>query len=111
VQNRLLQNITELSATGSRFAADHIPAWTPAHLEAGRAFVDGWRRHGLDVDLAQMTYSGEYSDVRDYLASNGWQPAERNVVELLTGMGLAELWRGSPDDLAVVPRYVTATRV
>jgi methyltransferase (TIGR00027 family) len=110
-QNRLLQNITELSATGSRFAADHIPAWTPAHLEAGRAFVDGWRRHGLDVDLAQMTYSGEYSDVRDYLASNGWQPAERNVVELLTGMGLAELWRGSPDDLAVVPRYVTATRI
>jgi methyltransferase (TIGR00027 family) len=110
-QNRLLQNITELSPAGSRFAADHIPAWTPSHLEAGRAFVDGWRRHGLDVDLAQMTYSGEYSDVPEYLASSGWQTAERNVVELLTGMGLAELWRGSPDDLAVMPRYVTATRV
>ena len=41
---------------------------------------------------------------------NGWETAERNVVELLTGMGLAGLWRGGPDDLAVIPRYVTATR-
>jgi methyltransferase (TIGR00027 family) len=109
-QDRLLQDITALSAAGSRFAADHVPAWTPSHLEAGRAFVDLWRQHGLDVDLARMTYSGEYSPVPEYLASHGWETAERNVVELLTGMGLAELWRGGHDDLAVVPRYVTATR-
>ena len=68
-QNRLLQDVTAVSAAGSRFAADHMPTWTPSHLEAGRAFIDGWRQHGLDVDLARMTYSGEYSDVPEYLAS------------------------------------------
>jgi hypothetical protein len=65
----------------------------------------------MDVDLARMTYRGEYSNAPDYLASHGWAAAERNVVELLTGMGLTELWRGGPDDMAVMPRYVTATRV
>jgi methyltransferase (TIGR00027 family) len=110
-QNRLLQDVTAVSAAGSRFAADYMPTWTPSHLEAGRAFADGWRERGLDVDPARMTYSGEYIDVPEYLASHGWATAERNVVELLTGMGLAELWRAGPDELAVIPRYVTATRV
>jgi methyltransferase (TIGR00027 family) len=84
-ENRLLQDVTAASAAGSRFAADHLPALTPSHVEAG-------------------------SHVPEYLASHGWETAELNVVELLTGMGLAELWRGGPDTLAVVPRYVTATR-
>jgi methyltransferase (TIGR00027 family) len=110
-QNRLLQDVTAVSAAGSRFAADHMPTWTPRQLEAGRAFLDGWRQHGLDVDLASLTYPGEYRYVPEYLASRGWATVERDVVELLTTMGLAELWRGRPDDLAVAPRYVTATRV
>jgi methyltransferase (TIGR00027 family) len=110
-QNGLLRDITVMSAAGSRFAADHMPTWTPSQHEAGRAFVDGWRQHGLDVDLASLTYSGEYRYVPEYLASRGWTTVERNVVELLTGMGLAHLWRGGPDALAVVPIYVTATRL
>ncbi len=109
-QNRLLHDVTAVSAAGSRFAADHMPTWTPLQLEAVRAFVDGWRQHGLDVDLASLTYPGEYRYVPEYLAAHGWETVERNVVDLLTAMGLAELWRGGPDDLAVVPRYVTATR-
>jgi methyltransferase (TIGR00027 family) len=110
-QNRLLQDIAAVSAAGSRFAADHLPTWTPSQLKAGRAFVDGWRQHGLDVDLASLTYPGEYRYVPEYLASRGWATANRNIVELLTAMGLAELWRGGPDDLAITPRYLTATRV
>jgi methyltransferase (TIGR00027 family) len=110
-QNRLLQDVTAVSAVGSRFAADYLPTWTPMQLEAGRAFVDGWRQHGLDIDLASLTHPGEYRYVPEYLASRGWATAERNVVELLTAMGLADLWRGGPDDLAVTPRYLTATRV
>jgi methyltransferase (TIGR00027 family) len=109
-QNRLLQDVTALSAPGSRFAADHMPTWTPVHVEAGRAFVDGWRRQGLDVDLTSLTYPGEYRYVPEYLAAQGWQTVERNVVDLLTGMGLAELWRGGPYDLAVIPGFVTASR-
>lgn len=109
-QNRLLQDVTAVSAAGSRLAADHMPTWTPMHVEAGEAFVDGWRHHGLNVDLASLTYSGEYRHVPEYLAASGWRTAERNVVDLLTGMGLAELWHGSADDLAIVPEFVTASR-
>ena len=110
-QNRLLNDVTAVSAAGSRFAADHMPTWTPSQLEAGRAFVDGWRQHGLDVDLASLTYPGEYRYVPEYLRAHGWETVERNVVELFTAMGLARLWRGGPDDLAVIPGYVTARLV
>jgi methyltransferase (TIGR00027 family) len=109
-QHRLLQDVTAVSAAGSRFAADHMPTWTPMHVEASRAFVDGWRRHGVDVDLASLTYPGEYRYVPEHLAAGGWETVERNVIDLFAGMGLAELWRGSADDLAVVPGFVTATR-
>ena len=110
-QNRLLRNVTAVSAAGSRFAADHMPTWTPMQVEAGRAFVDEWREHGLDVDLASITHPGEYRYVPGYLAEHGWKTVERNVVELLTGMGLADLWRGGADDLAVVSGFVTASRL
>lgn len=58
-----------MSAAGSRFAADHMPIWTPLQLEAERSFVDGWRRHGLDVDLASLTHPGQYHYVPEYLSA------------------------------------------
>jgi methyltransferase (TIGR00027 family) len=109
-QNRLLDDVTAASAAGSRFAADHT-AWTPSQLEAGRAFIDGWRQHGLDLDLAGLTYPGEYRYVPEYLAANGWETVERNVVDLFTAAGLARRWRRSTADVVNTPRYVTATRV
>ncbi len=109
-QIRLLQGVTAVSAAGSRFAADHMPTRSPLQLQVARAFVDGWRRHGLDVDLASLTYPGEYRYVPEYMAAHGWDTEERTVVELLATMGMAELWRGGSDDIAVVPRYVTAMR-
>jgi methyltransferase (TIGR00027 family) len=110
-QNRLLENVTASSATGSRFAADHMPTWTPSQLEAGRAFMKIWRRHGLDVDLTSLTYPGEYRYVPDYLAAHGWQTVERDVVGLYGAMGLATRWRGDDSDAGNNPRYVTAIRV
>jgi methyltransferase (TIGR00027 family) len=110
-QNRLLQNLTAVSAAGSRFAADHMPTSTPLQLEEGRAFVDIWRQQGLDADLARLTYTGEYSYVPDYLAAHGWETVERKVADLFSEMGMASLWRGGPEEKAITRRYVTATRV
>ncbi|OBG21021.1 SAM-dependent methyltransferase [Mycobacterium sp. 852002-51057_SCH5723018] len=110
-QNRLLREVTESSAAGSRFAADHMAIWTPARQQAREAFVDSWRQTGLEVDLASLTYPGEYGHVPEYLGAHGWETVERNVVELFAEVGLSELWRGGPDDLAVTPGYVTAVRV
>jgi methyltransferase (TIGR00027 family) len=94
-QNRLLQNLTAMSAVGSRFAADHMPIW---------------RQQGLGIDLARLTYTGEYRVVPQYLAACGWETVERKVADLFSAIGLASLWRGAPEDEAIAPRFVTATR-
>jgi methyltransferase (TIGR00027 family) len=109
-QNRLLESLTAVSAAGSRFAADHMPTWSPSQLEEGRAFIDIWRQHGLDVDLATLTYTGEYRYVPQYLAACGWETVERKVADLFGAIGMASRWRGGPEDEAITPRYVTATR-
>lgn len=107
VQDRVLQGVTAMSAAGSRLAADHMPTWTPLQLEAERSFVEGWHRHGLDVDLASLTHAGQYHHVPDYLAARGWETVQRNVAGLLGGMGLPGRQGGGTE---FVPEYLTATR-
>ncbi|WP_374023152.1 SAM-dependent methyltransferase [Mycobacterium sp. HNNTM2301] len=107
-QDRLLQGVTAMSAVDSRLAADHLPTWTPLQLEAERSFVDGWRRHGLDVDLASLTHAGQYHYVPEYLAGAGWQTVRRNVADVLGAVGLPDRPRGEGE---FVPEYLTATRV
>ncbi|CDO86711.1 SAM-dependent methyltransferase [Mycobacterium triplex] len=109
-QSRLLADVSAVSAPGSRFAGDHMPTWSAFQLEAAQTFVDTWRQFGLDVDLAGLTYPGEYRAVPPYLAEHGWQPVERNVTDLFSAIGMSNRWRGTPDDDAITPRYVTATR-
>jgi methyltransferase (TIGR00027 family) len=110
-QNHVLDAVTASSAPGSRFTADHMPTWNPLQLGAERAFVDGWRQRGLDVDLASLTYPGEYHYVPEYLAANGWETAGRGLTELLGAMGLGRRRRTGPGDSEFIPEYVTATRV
>jgi methyltransferase (TIGR00027 family) len=109
-QNRLLQDVSAVSAAGSQFAADHMPTWTPLQLKAGRAFVDHWRQHGLDVDLAALTYPGEYRYVPEYLTAHGWETVERTVVELFASLGMSARKWVRARDVAIIPRYVTARR-
>lgn len=109
-QDRLLRDVTVASALGSRFAADHIPTWNPLRLEAGRGFVDRWRQFGLNIDLAETIYQGEYRHVPAYLADRGWQTVERKVADLFAAIGMATRWRGGRKGDAITPAYVTATR-
>ncbi|OBG59574.1 SAM-dependent methyltransferase [Mycobacterium sp. E3339] len=108
LQDRVLQGVTAMSAAGSRLAADHMPTWTPLLLEAERSFVDGWRRHGLDIDLASLTHPGRYHYVPEYLGANGWAVVQRGAGDLLGAMGLPAPARGGTE---FVPEYLTATRV
>ncbi|AZP83157.1 class I SAM-dependent methyltransferase [Mycobacterium avium subsp. paratuberculosis] len=110
-QNRLLRRLTAASAAGSRLAADHLPTWDPLQLEAERAFVEGWRRRGLDIDLASLTHPGEYHYVPEYLATHGWEPAARSIADLLGGLGLGPRRGAGSGGAQFIPEYVTATRV
>jgi methyltransferase (TIGR00027 family) len=110
VQDRLLQGVTAMSAAGSRFAADHMPTWTPLQLEAERSFVDGLRQNGVDVDLASLTHAGQYHYVPEYLIVRGWDTTQRNVTELLGAVGLPMRRRRRASDTEFLPEYLTATR-
>ncbi|BDB40257.1 MULTISPECIES: SAM-dependent methyltransferase [Mycobacterium] len=105
-QDRLLRDITGVSAAGSQFAADHLP-WTQLQLQEGHAFIDLWRRQGLDVDLTKLTYTAEFPSVPENLAAQRWQICDRDIVELLGVVGLGGRRRMRPRDIAASPRYVT----
>lgn len=110
-QDRLLRDVTDVSAPGSRLVADHMPTWTSMQLREGQAFVDRWRRHGLDVDLSRLTYAAEFTSVSEFMAANGWQVDELTVVELLETIGMAGRPQVSPRHAEISPRYVTAIRM
>lgn len=93
-QDRLFDNITALSAPGSRLATEHMDMnmlseeWTKK--------VSEWsKRVGSEVDLKDLFYSGERHAARDYLSSHGWQVTVESTRDAYAGYGF-EL----PEDLA-----------
>ncbi|KWX25809.1 class I SAM-dependent methyltransferase [Mycolicibacterium wolinskyi] len=93
-QDRLFDNITALSAPGSRLATEHMDMnmlseeWTKK--------VSEWsKRVGSEVDLKDLFYSGERHTARDYLSSHGWQVTVESTRDAYAGNGF-EL----PEDLA-----------
>ncbi len=87
-QDRLLDNVTALSAPGSRLATEHMDS---------RAFTGDWarkltergRRHGSDIDLTKLFYSDERTAARDHLAGRGWQIDIRTTEQAYTANGFA----------------------
>ena len=94
-QDRLFDNITALSAPGSRLATEHIP--DQAAAEQGRQrFTERWQREGFDLDAADLLYQGERNFVGDYLTNHGWQVRIHPASELYQRNGFT-----TPDDEAV----------
>jgi methyltransferase (TIGR00027 family) len=86
-QDRLFDNITALSAPGSRLATEHVPdphALTSERLER---ISERWRRLGLDLNAADLFYQGERSVVVDYLSTHGWQVTAHPARELYARNG------------------------
>lgn len=72
-QDRLFDNITALSAPGSRLATEHVPdpnAFSDEHLAR---ISERWQRFGFDLDAADLFYRGERNVVVDYLSTHGWE--------------------------------------
>ena len=92
-QDRLLDDITALSAEGSRFAADpvpNLPRPEQAHFRQRiHALSLSWRNHGFDVDLTDMVYLGERNDVAKYLNARGWETGCMTTSELFVANGLS----------------------
>jgi methyltransferase (TIGR00027 family) len=72
-QDRLLDNITALSAPGSRLATENITDMSVFTDERARALRSSWRKHGLDIDVAELVWLGERRQAGEHLSSTGWR--------------------------------------
>lgn len=118
-QDRLLDDITRLTAPGSRLATEAVPSISDADRDAMtekmRSVTDKLREDGLDLDFSELSYPGERHDVADYLSTRGWTSVGLPMGELLSSHGLLPADQAAadsaPDQQAVTPVvYYTSTR-
>ncbi|BBX35073.1 methyltransferase [Mycolicibacterium mageritense DSM 44476 = CIP 104973] len=91
-QDSLLDQITALSAPGSRLGVEGVPATEADDEESIRArmkdFTDRWRAHGLDIDLNELIFLGDRADVTTYLEGHDWRTTGISSNDLLVRTGL-----------------------
>jgi methyltransferase (TIGR00027 family) len=76
-QDKLLDDVTALSAPGSRIATEQMDMSSLPDDWADK-LTERSRRIGSDINLADLFYLGERNTAADYLAAHGWR------TELLT---------------------------
>jgi methyltransferase (TIGR00027 family) len=107
-QDRLFDNITALSAGGSRLGTGYVPNIRDRIEKRGSEMSERWRRLGLNLNWAELIYPGERNDVVAYLADRGWQSTVRSTPELYADNGFE-----FPDQPTMAAfgdiKYVTAT--
>jgi len=108
LQDRLLDNVTALSARGSRAAADYFPEQQPLFLDQEHALANRWREFGFSGDMTEFTYPDEHHDPAELLAALGWRTFVTEIQKLFTMTGLPGLRRQDLDGAPVAGRYVRA---
>jgi methyltransferase (TIGR00027 family) len=115
-QDRLLDQMSELSAPGSRIGAEGVPAGQVVDEDTVRermkAVSDRWQQHGFDLDFNELIYLGDRADVTTYLQGHGWQTTAVTSNELLVRNGLPPIEIGPDSDRATFGdvAYITAQR-
>lgn len=107
-QDRLFDNITALSAPGSRLATEHVPDPNAFSDERLQRINERWQRFGLGLNAADLFYRGERNVVADYLTEHGWRVTAHPVRELYAHNG----FEFPEDEMAVTfgdLSYVAAT--
>ena len=93
-QDLLMDNITALSAPGSRLGVEAIPVRPERDREQAREMMRRstarWREHGFELDWEQLGFEGERKDVATYLEGLGWQSVGTPMSQLLAEAGLAD---------------------
>lgn len=107
-QDRLFDNITALSAPGSRVATEHLPDPQQFFSERAQQLSDRWKRLGVGINMSELMYDGERNTVIDYLTTHGWDVTARTARELYAHNG----FEFPDDEMAAVfgkGSYVAAT--
>jgi methyltransferase (TIGR00027 family) len=107
-QDRLFDEITALSAKGSRVATEYHPEGPSAFAQRNSVMAQRWKDRGFDLDLAALMYHGERNPVSDYLAGHGWSVFTRTRQELFAGYG--QEWH-TDDSTAPVHHTIAVTAI
>lgn len=109
-QDRLFDEISALSANGSRLATEYHPDGAAALAERSKTMARQLDEQGLNLDLADLVYQGDRNPVTAYLAAHGWQVSTQTRADLF-----AAYRRVMPDDDTSAPLRntiaVTASRL
>jgi methyltransferase (TIGR00027 family) len=85
-QDRLFDNITALSAPGSRLATEHMDM-SALPADWADKLTERTKRIGSGINLAELFYIGERNGAADYLASHGWHNDIRPTAEAYAANG------------------------
>jgi methyltransferase (TIGR00027 family) len=104
-QDALFDNITALSAPGSRLAFEFVPDTAVFADERWRAHHDRMSELGFEIDFNDLVYHGQRSHILDYLTQRGWQTSAHTVKQLHAANGFTY----PDDDVAAAFADVTYT--
>lgn len=104
-QDALFDNVTALSAPGSRLAFEFVPDTAIFADERWRAHHDRMSELGFEIDFNDLVYHGSRSHIVDHLNQRGWQTSTRTVAELHAANGFTY----PDDDVAAAFADVTYT--
>jgi methyltransferase (TIGR00027 family) len=113
-QDSLLDNISALSADGSRLATEAIPNLPDVDQDKARELMreatEKWRAHGFDLNFDELGYQGERNDVAEYLNGLGWRSVGQPMSQLLAEHGLPPVPRTSDSVSMADTIYYTSTK-
>ncbi|MGB7144918.1 SAM-dependent methyltransferase, partial [Mycobacterium sp.] len=113
-QDRLLDNISALSADGSRLATEAIPDMADVDQEQARELMrkaaENWRAHGFDLNFDELGYQGDRNDVAAYLDTLGWRSVGKPMSQLLEDHGLPPVPTTSDSVSMADTIYYTSTK-
>ncbi|OBH62652.1 SAM-dependent methyltransferase [Mycobacterium colombiense] len=102
-QDALFDNITTLSAPGSRLAFEFVPDTAVFTDPRWRAHHDRMSELGFEIDFNDLVYHGQRSHIVDHLSQRGWQTNSRTIAELHAANGFVY----ADDDVAAAFADVT----
>jgi methyltransferase (TIGR00027 family) len=113
-QDRLLDNISALSADGSRLATEAIPDMSDVDHEQAREMMrkatEKWRAHGFDLEFSELGYEGDRNDVAVYLDTLGWRSDGKPMSQLLADHDLPPFSQGSDSVSMADTIYYTSSK-
>jgi methyltransferase (TIGR00027 family) len=95
-QDLLFDRINELSAPDSRVATEHIPDVSMFADERSEQISERLKEYGHDIEMRDLIYHGERSDVVEYLTGHGWDVSAQKTPDAYAANGFT-----FPDDGAM----------